>query len=194
VGDGESRDAAQRGEDEAFNQELRHETRATHAEREAERNLAPAGERPGEEQVGDVGARDEEHDDGDPAHPGGDARDRGRGGTALEENRPRERAGADRFFRWHRRILEALVVEAHAERVGEVRVRLRDGHRLFATRDHVVPGPAVRRPPAAPSLESGTGGVACDRDERDRRCVLPEADEAARGYTYDDVLCGADLE
>ncbi len=54
--------AADAREDEALGEQLAHEPRASGAERGADRELAVARGRPREQEVGDVGAGNEEHE------------------------------------------------------------------------------------------------------------------------------------
>src|SRR5205085_12466480 len=79
-------------ENEAFGEELTDQARATHAERETKRDLAPARDRVTEEQIRHVGARDEQNDKRDAGDPHDDRRLGARLRPATELNRPETRA------------------------------------------------------------------------------------------------------
>ena len=88
----EPSDAAEDREQHALGEQLREQPAAAHAEREAQRDLAPALERAREQQIRDVRAGDEQHDDRHAADPRRDLRDARRVRPALGEDRPDDRA------------------------------------------------------------------------------------------------------
>ena len=64
--------AAEQREQQRFGEQLPDQPRAGHAERQPQRDLAPPRHGSGEQEVGDVGAGDQQDDHGDAAHPEGD--------------------------------------------------------------------------------------------------------------------------
>ena len=84
-------DSAEHGEHETLRQQLHHETSATHSERDAHRDLAPALERARQQEVRDVGARDEQHDHRHAAQPRRDLGFVPRVRTAIAQHRAGER-------------------------------------------------------------------------------------------------------
>ena len=72
IGEHEAESAAGERQQQAFDQELFHDSRTARAEREPERHLLLAARRFRDEEVGHVGAGDEEHEpDQDHEHPKG---------------------------------------------------------------------------------------------------------------------------
>ena len=70
IGDGQAEHAAAETEHDAFHQQLARDVAPSRSESRADREFMLAAFDPNQQQVGDVGARDQEHDsDGSHQHP-----------------------------------------------------------------------------------------------------------------------------
>ncbi len=76
VRDHHAEHTAEEREEHALGEQLAEQAAAGDAEREPHRDLPPTPQGAREQQVRDVRRRDEQHDDGDPAHPPRDLRHR----------------------------------------------------------------------------------------------------------------------
>ena len=122
---------------ETFNEQLSNEASATHAKRDAHRDLAPPAQRSAEQQIADVRAGDEQHD----------ARDTEQPAWRLWCRRPgsvRAAASIDATItlrlgdldRRRARIQRELFAIALLERAREIGGGCFDGHAGFAARVH----------------------------------------------------------
>jgi hypothetical protein len=144
VGDHEPSDAAEDGQQHALREQLAEETCTAHAEGEAQRNLTSTLQRARQQQVRDVGARDEEHDDRHTADP---RRDLGHARCvrpALVKDRPDHARGRMRESGSVRDLLECVAARgSDGNAVGEIGVRRGRRDAGLATHHGRHPAPTV---------------------------------------------------
>ena len=109
-----------------FGEQLAEQSRPAHAERDANGDLATPADGARQQQVGDVGAGDQQHDERDAAQPRGGARHARRLRAALGEHRRGDARAAASAAMARRAVPVVLRLIAPPKRVGEVGARRGD--------------------------------------------------------------------
>jgi hypothetical protein len=143
----ESRQASQHSKYETFGKQLHHEPSATHAECDAHGDLTPASECTREQQVRDVGACDQQHDDRNATEPRRDLRFASFLGATIAEHRTGERMRLRQRERSELGLRVELLLVAQFECVREIGRRGLYGHTRFAARESLEPDHVVCRVP-----------------------------------------------
>jgi hypothetical protein len=107
VGGEQAGKSAAKREQRALGQQLAQQPAPPRAQRQPHRDLPSAGERPGQQQIGHVGAGDEQDDRRDAGEPEGNSRVLSGLGTTIEEHRSELGPGLGNSLRAHRGVCDA---------------------------------------------------------------------------------------
>ena len=191
-GDDQAGEAAKECEQYPFGEQLAEQPSPAHAERGANGNLPAPANGAGQEQVGNVGAGDEQHDQGDPGQPRGGSRYARWLRTAFRQHRGGDGSRPKFGERHGVRSPDILSLVAPSQRVRQVGARRVHCDTRLPPDDDFEPecGAVGRRP----LRSAAAGGIRRDRDERGRRLVRPETDEPIGCDADDRVGDRVDLE